>query len=62
LMASLKGRLQPIAKQGLHLRKAIASIFRALWLGQAEADDLERLLLWIKFVSNRVDVWKESAA
>jgi hypothetical protein len=27
-----------------------------------EPDDLERLLLWIKFVSNRVDVWKESAA
>jgi hypothetical protein len=61
-MASIKGWLQPVAKQGLQLPKAIASIFRALWPGQAQADDLERLLLWIKFMSNRVDVWKESAA
>jgi hypothetical protein len=62
LMASIKGRLQPVPKQGSQLHKAVASVFRALWPGQVEPDNLERLLLWITLVSNRVDVWKESAA
>jgi hypothetical protein len=62
LMASIKGRLQPTAKLGSKLHQAVASVFRALWPGRAEPDDAEQLLQWMSLVSNRVDVWKESAA
>jgi hypothetical protein len=37
-------------------------VFQALWPGQAVPDDVETLLQWILLVSNRVDIWKESAA
>jgi hypothetical protein len=56
LMASTKGRLQPVAKLGSKLRDAIASVFQALWPGWAVPDDVETLLWWIPLVSNRVDV------
>jgi hypothetical protein len=36
--------------------------FRTLWMGQAEPDDVDRLLLWMTLVSNRVDIWNDSAA
>jgi hypothetical protein len=56
LMASIKGRLQPVAALGSQLRGAVASVFQALWPGQAEPDTVDRLLVWMSFVSNRVDV------
>jgi hypothetical protein len=62
LMASIKGQLQPAAKLWSQLRGAIASVFRALWPGQAEPDNVDRLLLWMSFVSNWVDVSKEFVA
>jgi hypothetical protein len=62
LMASTKARLQPVAKLGSMLRQAVAFVFQALWPGRAVPDDVEALLQWIPLVSNRVDVWKESAA
>jgi hypothetical protein len=62
LMASIKGRLQPAAELRSKLCQAIASVFRALWLGWAVPDDAEQLLRWMSLVSNRVDIWKESAA
>jgi hypothetical protein len=62
LMASIKGRLQPMAKLGSKLRQAVASVFQALWPRQAKPDDAEQLLQWMLLMSNRVDVWKESAA
>jgi hypothetical protein len=62
LMASIKGRLQPVAKLGSKLRQAVASVFRALWPRRAEPDDAEQFLRWLSLVSNRVDVWKESVA
>jgi hypothetical protein len=62
LMASIKGTLQPVASLGSQLCGAIASIFQDLWPGQAEPDDVDWLLLWMTFVSNRVDMWKECAA
>jgi hypothetical protein len=62
LMASIKGRLQPAAELGSKLCQAVASVFRALWPGRAVPDDAEQLLRWMSLVSNRVDVWKESAA
>jgi hypothetical protein len=62
LMASIKGRLQPVAKLGSELRDVIASVFQALWHGRAVPDDVPTLLQWIPLLSNRVDVWKESAA
>jgi hypothetical protein len=37
-------------------------MFKALWPGRAVPDDIKTLLKWIPLVSNRVDVWKESAA
>jgi hypothetical protein len=62
LTVSVKRRLQPVAALGLRLRGAISSIFKTLWPGQAEPDTIDRLLLWMTLVSNRIDVWKESAA
>jgi hypothetical protein len=62
LMGSTKGRLQPMAKLGSKLRQAVASVFQALWARRAVPDDIEALLRWIPLISNRVDVWKESAA
>jgi hypothetical protein len=62
LMASIKGQLQPAAELGSKLCQAIASVFRALWPGRAVPDDAKQLLRWMSLVSNRVDIWKESAA
>jgi hypothetical protein len=62
LMASVKGRLHPVAGLGGDLRQAIVSIFKALWPGRAVPDEVETLLKWIPLASNWVDVWKESAA
>jgi hypothetical protein len=58
LMASIKGRLQPVAPLGSRLHGIVASIFKALWPGQAEPDTVDRLLLWMTLVSNQVDVSK----
>jgi hypothetical protein len=62
LTALVKGRLHPVAELGGDLCQAIVSVFKALWLGRAVPDDIKTLLKWIPLVSNRVDVWKESAA
>jgi hypothetical protein len=62
LMASVKGRLHPVAGLGGDLRRAVVSVFKALWPGRAVPDKVQTLLKWIPLVSNRVDVWKESAA
>jgi hypothetical protein len=62
LMALVKGRLHPVAKLGGELRQAVASVFKDLWPGRAVPVDIQTLLKWIPLVSNRVDVWKESAA
>jgi hypothetical protein len=62
LMALVKGRLHPVAELGGELRQAVVSVFKALWPGRAVPDDIQTLLKWIPLVSNRVDVWKESAA
>jgi hypothetical protein len=47
LMASTKGRLQPVAKLGSELRQAVISVFQALWPRQAVPDDIGTLLQWI---------------
>jgi hypothetical protein len=39
-MASIKGRLHPIAKLGGDLRRAIVSVFRTLWPGRAVPDEV----------------------
>jgi hypothetical protein len=62
LMASVKGRLHPVARLGGDLHQAVVSVFKALWPGRAVPDEVRTLLKWIPLVSNRVDVWKESAA
>jgi hypothetical protein len=62
LMASIKSQLHPVAALGSRLRDAVDSVFQALWPGQAEPDNIDRLLLWMTLMSNQVDVWKESAA
>jgi hypothetical protein len=61
-MASVKGRLHPVAKLGGELRQAVASVFKDLWPRLAVPSDIQTLLKWIPLVSNRVDVWKESSA
>jgi hypothetical protein len=61
LMALVKGRLHPVAKLGGELRQAVASVFKDLWSRRAVLVDIQTLLKWIPLVSNRVDVWKESA-
>jgi hypothetical protein len=62
LMASIKGRLHPIAKLGGDLRQAAVSVFRTFWPGRAVPNEVQALIKWIPLASNRVDVWKESAA
>jgi hypothetical protein len=62
LMASIKGRLHPVARLGGDLRQAVVSVFKALWPGRAVPDEVQTLLKWILLASNRVDVWKESTA
>jgi hypothetical protein len=62
LMALVKGRLHPVAGLGGDLRQAIVSVFKALWPGRAVPNGVRTLLKWIPLASNRVDVWKESAA
>jgi hypothetical protein len=62
LMALVKGRLHPAAKLGGELHQAIVSVFEALWPGRAVPNNIQTLLKWIPLVSNRVNVWKESAA
>jgi hypothetical protein len=62
LMALVKGWLHPVAGLGGDLHQAVVFIFKALWPGRAVPDGIRTLLKWIPLVSNRVDVWKESAA
>jgi hypothetical protein len=62
LMASIKGRLHPVARLGGDLRQAVVSVFKALWPRRAVPDEVQTLLKWIPLASNRVDIWKESAA
>jgi hypothetical protein len=62
LMALVKGQLHLVAELGGELRQAIVSVFEALWPGRVVPGDIKTLLKWIPLVSNRVDVWKESAA
>jgi hypothetical protein len=62
LMASVKGRLHPVAGLGGDLLQAVVSVFKAFWPGRAVPDKVQTLLKWISLVSNRVNVWKESAA
>jgi hypothetical protein len=56
LMSLIKGRLQPVAALGSRLCGVVASVFQALWPGQAEPDTIDWLLLWTMFMSNQVDV------
>jgi hypothetical protein len=62
LVALAKGRLHPVAKLSKDLHKAIISIFETLWPGMAAPDEVQALLQWITLASNRLDIWKESAA
>jgi hypothetical protein len=62
LIALTKGRLHPVAKLGGDLREAIVSVFNTLWPGRAVPEEIQALLKWIPLASNRIDVWKESAA
>jgi hypothetical protein len=62
LVALVKGRLHPVAKLGGELCQAIVSVFKTLWPGRAVPDQIQALLKWIPLASNRIDVWKESAA
>jgi hypothetical protein len=62
LMASVNGRLHPVVELGEDLCQAVVSVFKALWPGRAVPDDIQTLLKWIPLASNRVDIWKESAA
>jgi hypothetical protein len=62
LMASVKGRLHPVAGLGGDLRQAVVFVFKALWPGRAMPNNIQTLLKWIPLVSNQVDVWRESAA
>jgi hypothetical protein len=62
LMALIKGQLHPVAELGGDLREAVVSVFKALWPRRAVPNNIKTLLKWIPLVSNRVNVWKESAA
>jgi hypothetical protein len=62
LAASVKGRLQPMAAVGLQLRTAVASVFKTLWSGWKEPSTASWLVQWLKLGSNRIKIWKESAA
>jgi hypothetical protein len=52
LMALVKGRLQLVAELGSDLRRAVVSVFEALWPGRAVPGDIKTLLKWIPLVSN----------
>jgi hypothetical protein len=52
LMALVKGRLRPVAELGSDLRRAVISVFEALWPGRAVSDDIKALLKWIPLVPN----------
>jgi hypothetical protein len=62
LVALAKGRLHPVAELGGDLCQAVVSVFKTLWPGRAVPDEIQVLLKWIPLASNRIDVWKESAA
>jgi hypothetical protein len=62
LMVLVKGRLHPVAELGGELHQAVVSVFKSLWPRRVVPDNIQTLLKWIPLVSNRVDVWKESAA
>jgi hypothetical protein len=62
LMALVKGWLHPVAGLGGDLRRAVVSVFKTLWPGRAVPAEVQALLKWILLASNRVNVWKESAA
>jgi hypothetical protein len=62
LVALAKGRLHPVAKLGKDLHEAIVSVFETLWSGRAVPGEIQALLQWIPLASNRLDIWKESAA
>jgi hypothetical protein len=55
-VASIKGRLHPVAKLGGDLRQAVVSVFKTLWPGRAVPDEVQALLQWIPLASNRVDI------
>jgi hypothetical protein len=56
LMASVKGRLHPVAGLGGDLRQAVVYVFKALWPRRAVPNEVQMLLKWIPLASNRVDV------
>jgi hypothetical protein len=62
LVALAKGRLHPVAKLSKDLHEALVSIFETLWPGRAVPSEIQALLQWVLLASNRLDVWKESAA
>jgi hypothetical protein len=62
LVALAKGRLHPVAKLGKDLHEALVSVFETLWPGRAVPGEIQALLQWVLLVSNRLVVWKESAA
>jgi hypothetical protein len=62
LVALAKGRLHPAAKLGKDLHEALVSVFETLWPGRAAPAGIRALLQWVLLASNRLDVWKESAA
>jgi hypothetical protein len=51
-----------MAALGLQVRTVVASVFKTLWPGWEETSTISRLIQWMALVSNRVEVWKESAA
>jgi hypothetical protein len=52
LVALAKGRLHLVAKLGGDLCRAIVSVFKTLWPGQAAPDEIQALLKWIPLASN----------
>jgi hypothetical protein len=62
LIALAKGRLHPAAKLGKDLHEALVSVFETLWPGRAAPGGIRALLQWVLHTSNRLDIWKESAA
>jgi hypothetical protein len=62
LVALAKGRLHPAARLGKELHEALVSVFETLWPGRAAPGGIRALLQWVLHASNRLDIWKESAA
>jgi hypothetical protein len=62
LVALAKGRLHPAARLGKELHEALVSVFETLWPGRAAPGGIQALLQWFLHASNRLDIWKESAA